>query len=57
MSKFGPKKAILEETTKTARGGLTDGRAALITSDPDIISIKDADTVVLYGTTYHRKPQ
>jgi hypothetical protein len=57
MSKFGPKKAILEETTKTARGGLTDGRAALITNDPDVISIKDADTVVLYGTTYHRKAQ
>jgi hypothetical protein len=55
FAKFGPKKAMLEESTKTARGGLAEGHAALITSDPDVLSIKDADTVVLYGTTYRRR--
>jgi hypothetical protein len=55
FSKFGPKKALLDEMTKTARGGLAEGRAALITSDPAVLTIKDADTVVLYGNTYHRK--
>ena len=55
MSKFGARNTILDETTKTARGGLTDGRAALITSDPDVLTIKDSDNIVLYGTTYRRK--
>jgi hypothetical protein len=55
LSKFGPKKTILEENTKTARGGLAEGRAALITSDPAVMTIKDADTMVLYGTAYRRK--
>jgi hypothetical protein len=55
LSKFGPKKSILEENTKTARGGLAEGRAALITSDPAVLTIKDADTMILYGTTYRRK--
>jgi len=55
LSKFGPKKAVVEEKTKVARGGLNEGRAALITSDPATLTIKDSDTVVLYGTTYRRK--
>lgn len=57
LSKFGPKKTIVEEKTKAARGGLNEGRAALITSDPATLAIKDSDTVVLYGTTYRRKVQ
>ena len=55
FTKIGPKKTVLDETTKTAQGGLAEGRAALITSDPAVLAIKDSDTVVLYGTTYHRR--
>lgn len=54
FAKFGPKKAIIDESIKTVHGGLADGRAALITSDPDVLTIKDAETVILYGTTYRR---
>lgn len=53
-SKFGAKKSILDETKKTVRGGLTEGRAALITSDPAVLTIKDADTLVFFGTNYRR---
>jgi len=53
-AKFGPKKAILDEGTKIIRGGLADGRAALVTNDPEVITIKDADTLVYYGTAYRR---
>ncbi len=55
FTKLGPKKALIDEGTKVARGGLADGRAALVTSDPDIITIKDSDTLVLYGMTFRRK--
>ena len=55
LSKYGPKKAIIDGSTKTVRGGLAEGRAALITSDPEVLTIKDANTVVLFGTMYHRK--
>jgi hypothetical protein len=55
FTKLGPKKTMLDESTKPVRGGLAEGRAALITSDPPaVLAIKDADTVVIYGTTYHR---
>lgn len=54
LSKFGPRKTVIEETVKAARGGLAEGRAALVTNDPDVIAIKDADTVVIYGSTYRR---
>lgn len=55
FAKFGPRKALLDERVKTARGGLSEGRAALVTSDPDIITVKDAETVVAYGTPYRRR--
>jgi hypothetical protein len=55
LAKFGPQRAILEESTRVARGGLADGRAALVTNDPYVLTIKDADTVVLYGNTYRRR--
>ena len=32
---------------------MVNGRAALITTDA-VLSIKDADTVILYGGTYKR---
>jgi hypothetical protein len=54
LAKYGKNKALVEERTKTARGAIVDGRPALITSDPSVLVIKDADTVVLYGTTYRR---
>jgi len=54
FAKFGPRKALLDVTVKTSRGGLTEGHAALVTSDPDVITIKDADTLMAYGTTYKR---
>lgn len=54
LAKLGPQRNLTEERTKTARGALVDGRAALITSDPSVLVIKDADTVVLYRTTYRR---
>jgi hypothetical protein len=54
LAKYGKNKALVEERTKTARGAIVDGRTALITSDPSVLVIKDADTVVLYGTTYRR---
>ena len=54
LAKFGPQKTVAEESIRTARGAITDGRAILITSDPYVLEIKDADTVVLYGITYRR---
>ena len=53
-SKYGPKKSVIEETKKSVRGGLAEGRAALITSDPAVLTIKDADNIVLFGTSYRR---
>jgi hypothetical protein len=54
LAKYGPQQSATEERTKAVRGALVEGRAALITSDPAVLVLKDADTVVLYGTTYHR---
>jgi hypothetical protein len=55
LAKFGPRQSITEERLKTVRGGLANGRPALITSDPYVMEIRDANTVVLYGTTYRRE--
>ncbi len=55
LAKYGAHKALAEEKTKSAQGALVDGRAALITSDPTVLVIKNADSVVLYGTTYRRQ--
>lgn len=53
LGKFNAQKAIVEERTKSARGALVDGRPAIITGDT-VLQIKDADTVVIYNTTYRR---
>jgi len=53
LAKFGPLRALLEERSKTARGALVDGRAALVTAD-GVVVLKDADTVVFFGNTYRR---
>jgi hypothetical protein len=55
VAKYGAERAILQEMTKTARGGVVEGRTVLITSDPAVIEIKDANTVVYFGTTYQRR--
>jgi hypothetical protein len=55
LAKYGPQKALVEEITKSARGAIVDGRAALITSDPGMLTIPDATTVILYGNKYHRQ--
>jgi hypothetical protein len=55
LAKFGKNRVLTEEKTKTARGAIVDGRAALLTSDPAVLDLKDADTVVLYGTPYRRR--
>jgi len=53
LAKFGPQRAILEERRKNVRGALVNGRAALVTAD-GVIEIKDPNTVILFGSTYHR---
>ena len=53
LGKFNAQRAIVEERTKDVRGATVDGNPALITSDA-VLQIKDADTVVLYNTTYRR---
>lgn len=53
LGKYNEQRAITEERTKSVRGAIVDGRAALITGDA-VLVLKDADTVVLFGTTYHR---
>jgi hypothetical protein len=53
--KYSPKRVLVPENAKTARGALTSGRPALLTSDPYLLVIKDPNTVVLYGDTYKRK--
>lgn len=54
LAKFGPNQSVTQPTTKTIRGGLVDGRPALVTNDPASIVLKDADTVILFGNTYKR---
>ena len=54
LAKYGPQKSLLEERTKSLRGAIVNGQPALLTSDPSVLQIKDAETVVLYRTTYRR---
>lgn len=53
LGKLNAQRAIAEERSKLARGALVDGRPALITGDA-VVQLKDADTVVMYNTTYRR---
>ena len=55
LSKYGQKRAVVEENAKTVRGALTSGKPALLTDDPYLLEIKDPNTIVLYGDTYKRK--
>ena len=54
IAKFGKDQAIAEEIIRTSRGAQLDGQPALATSDPYVMTIKDADNVVLYGQNYKR---
>jgi hypothetical protein len=55
VAKYGPERAILQETTRTAKGGTVKGKVMLITSDPATIELKDQDSVIYFGTTYRRR--
>jgi hypothetical protein len=55
VAKYGPQRAILQETTRTAKGGIVNGRTLLITNDPATIEIKDADSVIYFKTTFKRR--
>ena len=55
LSKYGQKRTVVEENSKTVRGALTSGKSALLTNDPYLLEIRDPNTVVLYGDTYKRK--
>jgi len=54
LAKFGANRAATEQRVKSVRGAVVDGKNVLVTSDPAVLLIKDANTIVLYGTTYHR---
>jgi hypothetical protein len=54
IAKYGAEQTIAEEIIRTARGATQDGRAALVTTDPYVILINDAESVTLYGLTFKR---
>jgi len=54
IGKFGPKLTVGDESTRSVRGGLMQGRTVLVTNDPYVLAIRDADTLVLYGNIFHR---
>jgi len=54
IAKYGAEQAIAEEIIRTARGATQDGKPALVTSDPYVMLINDADTVTLYGQLFKR---
>jgi hypothetical protein len=54
FARFGPNLALTQPKTKIAQGALVAGQPALITSDPAAITLKDADTLVLFGVVYKR---
>ncbi len=55
LSTYGAKRKIIEEVTLRSRGARTSGRPALLTSDPYLLEVKDANTVILYGNAYRRR--
>lgn len=54
IAKYGPAQAIAEESIRTARGATQNGNPGLATSDPYLMLIRDADSVLLYGQIYKR---
>lgn len=55
LAVYGPDLEIVEESAQVARAATSGNRPILITNQPTTIEIVDADTVVLYGTTYRRR--
>ena len=54
IAKYGPGQSIAEEVIRTARGASQNGKFGLATSDPYLMLIRDADSVLLYGQVYKR---
>ena len=56
FAKYGGAQALLEPRDRPASGATIAGKPVLISNDknPVIVEIKDADTVVSSGATYHR---
>lgn len=54
LAKFGPDKTLTEQRTKTLRAASLDGRPALLTNDPAVLTVRDNNTVELFRTVYKR---
>lgn len=54
IAKYGSEQMIAEEIIRTGRGATQDGKPALVTSDPYVMLINDADSVTLYGQVFKR---
>lgn len=54
LSKYGSQQAVTQERVKSARGVQVAGQSALLTSESGVITIKDANTLVYFNTTYRR---
>jgi len=57
IAKYGAAQAIAEEAIRTVRGARQDQIRGLVTTDPYLMIVQDADSVVLYGQTYKRVRQ
>jgi hypothetical protein len=54
IAKYGSEKSIAEEIIRTSRGAMQNTSPALVTTDPYVMLIRDADTISLYGLTFKR---
>ncbi|MEY3775843.1 MAG: hypothetical protein RLZZ129_2623 [Verrucomicrobiota bacterium] len=55
LSTYGPRRTIVEQMNRSAKGANIQGQVVLVTSDPSVLEIRDRDTVVLYGNVYKRR--
>lgn len=55
LSTYGPRRTIVEQLNRSAKGANIQGQVGLVTSDPSVLEIRDRDTVVLYGNVYKRR--
>jgi hypothetical protein len=54
IAKYGAAQVIAEESVRTIRGAFKDGKPGLATSDPYLIEVPDADTVIMFSQAYKR---
>jgi hypothetical protein len=54
IAKYGAEQTIAEEIIRTARGATEGGKPALVTTDPYVMLINDADSVTLYGQVFKK---